>query len=94
MWEAFVAKHLNPTHDTHTHAHTHTHTYITYASIPWVKKSDLGAMGVKNNYRQLFLKWHPDKFKQKFGHLIQGEGERERIMKEVTKTFQMINSMR
>ena len=53
----------------------------------------LKTAGDKAEYRKLLLTWHPDKFIQKYGTKIK-ESEKERMMEQVTKTFQTLQSVR
>eukprot|EP00656_Telonema_subtile_P025872 TRINITY_DN278_c0_g1_i6.p1 TRINITY_DN278_c0_g1~~TRINITY_DN278_c0_g1_i6.p1 ORF type:complete len:346 (+),score=95.78 TRINITY_DN278_c0_g1_i6:87-1124(+) len=45
----------------------------------------------KGEYKKLMLRWHPDKWLQRFHHRI-GKGQEEKMMERVTQTFQMLLS--
>src|SRR4051812_16918438 len=43
----------------------------------------------KKALRELFLRWHPDKFQQRYGHLFH-DADKESIMEHVTRITQQV----
>ena len=54
-----------------------------------VLAEDLTLEEKKKVLRGLFLRWHPDKFRQRYGHLLH-EADREPIMDMITRITQHI----
>lgn len=68
---------------------------VCLASVPFPSRNSVQNIATqagrhkKKLFRSLALRWHPDKFLQRFGGSIV-EGEREVVMAKVTETFQLI----
>jgi len=45
--------------------------------------ADAGAAAKKKIYRELLLRWHPDKFMQKYGKRVRAGGDEDRIKERV-----------
>ena len=79
---------------------------IGYSDIPWPCRKETGLKGMKDfllcnvnksdtknlkkYLRDQQVRWHPDKFMQKCGHLID-ENQKEKIMKRVNQVSQELN---
>ena len=47
----------------------------------------------KKNFQKLAMRWHPDKFLQRYGNRLAAE-DKERILVKVKEVFQAINALR
>ena len=72
---------------------------LTYNDIPWPPKmakllerkvseqekhqQQQGSINKKKVYRELILRWHPDKFMQKYGKRVRAGGDEDRIKERV-----------
>ena len=79
---------------------------IGYSDIPWPYQKETGIKGMKDfllcnvnqsdtknlkkYLRDQQVRWHPDKFVQKCGHLL-NENQKEKIMKRVNQVSQELN---
>lgn len=75
---------------------------LSEESVPWPPSSPEGALGidcrssssgaVKKAFRKFALRWHPDKFLQKFGARFKETPSREQVvvMARVTALFQKV----
>ena len=72
---------------------------IRFSDIPWPLNrrdfllSTFSADEKKVQFRKLFFRWHPDKFQQMYGSKLH-PSDRETILRKVTETSQLINSVR
>jgi len=63
---------------------------ITMSDIPFPSEKTVRIqIRDKKAFQTNALRWHPDKFIQKFGTLL-GDSEREEVLKQVTEVFQVI----
>lgn len=65
---------------------------ISMKDIPFPNKRTL-ARDAKNKeqYKKLAMRWHPDKFQQKYGARL-AASEKEKITARVVETFQIISA--
>jgi len=68
---------------------------IEYKDVPYIQvgKQYFGPQYDKKSFQKLAMRWHPDKFMQKFGQRL-AEKDKEKILLKVKEVFQLINSQR
>jgi len=86
LWEKFVAASKNK-------------EMVNERDIPFPTKSSLSNMkfsdqkSLDSNFKKLAMRWHPDKFMQKYGKKLNPK-DKESIESRVKEVFQMMNSAR
>eukprot|EP00658_Telonema_sp_P-2_P065786 TRINITY_DN5495_c0_g1_i16.p1 TRINITY_DN5495_c0_g1~~TRINITY_DN5495_c0_g1_i16.p1 ORF type:complete len:698 (+),score=132.49 TRINITY_DN5495_c0_g1_i16:47-2140(+) len=69
---------------------------LTLDDVPIVNKEEMKALVVKDGRKKAFQKlalcWHPDKFGQKFGAMLE-PGDEDAVWERVEDTYQMVQEM-
>jgi len=65
--------------------------FPTAAALRHQRLEAMGKGGLEAFFRTLILRWHPDKFQQRYGCMIR-EGEAKEIFRKVNEAFQLVDS--